>query len=72
MGGAILPGADEDAVISYGSAPDDRKAAEERVRLGVIQHGQRAAARAARLSLRDVTPGGPRATQANPGCRQQT
>ncbi len=47
-------GADEDAVISYGSAPEDREAAEERVRQGVIRIGQRAAARAARMSLREV------------------
>ena len=48
-------GADEDAVISYGSAPQDRNAAEERVRQGVIRIGQKAMARTARMSLRDVS-----------------
>jgi hypothetical protein len=47
-------GLDEEAVISYGSAPERRGVAEERVRLGVIRVGQKTVARAARMSLRDV------------------
>ena len=48
-------GADEGAVISYGAAPWDREAVEERVRQACHKHGQRAMARASKSSLRDVS-----------------
>jgi hypothetical protein len=48
-------GADEDAAIVYGEAPDDRRAAEERVRDGIRRFGQRTVSNAARMSLREVS-----------------
>jgi hypothetical protein len=47
-------GASEDAAIVYGEAPEDRAAVEERVQQGIHRFGQRAVAKAARMSLRDV------------------
>ena len=48
-------GLEEDAAVDYGSAPEGRAAAEKRVRDGIRRFGQQAAARAARMSLRDVS-----------------
>jgi hypothetical protein len=48
-------GADEDATIVYGEAPEDRAAVEERVQQGICRFGQRAVAKAARMSLRDIS-----------------
>jgi hypothetical protein len=48
-------GADQDAAIVYGEVPGDRADLEERVRQGIRRFGQRATARAARMSLRDVS-----------------
>ena len=48
-------GTDEDAAIVYGEAPEDRAVLEERVRQGINRFGQRATARAARMSLRDIS-----------------
>jgi hypothetical protein len=47
-------GANEDAAILYGEAPEDRAAMEKRVALGIHRFGQRAVSNAARMSLRDV------------------
>jgi hypothetical protein len=48
-------GADENAPIVYGAAPDDRAEMEERVRQKLQRFGQRAIAQVARMSLRDIS-----------------
>jgi hypothetical protein len=47
-------GASAQAEIAYGPAPEDRTPAEVRVRDGIKRYGQRAMARAVRMSLRDI------------------
>jgi hypothetical protein len=50
----LYTGLDEEALIDYGPSPEAMDQMASRVRDGIAAHGQRAVARAAGMSLRDV------------------
>ena len=51
----LYTGLDEDALIDYGPSPEAMDYMATRVRNGIAAYGQRALARAAGMSLRDVS-----------------